>query len=619
MLRRFSTRSIVAALAATAIVASATLLNDGSKPALLPPLVTAVPQPPTREEHLAKLASTKFDVLVIGGGATGTGTALDAQTRGLTTALLERTDFAAETLSKLTKMAHGGVRYLEKAVFQLSKAQLDLVVEALHERAHFIKAAPHLATVLPIIIPVYKYWQVPYFYAGTVMYDIFAGRQNLRRLYLLSKSATIAQAPMLDAGDLKALVVYHDGTFNDARMNASLALTAVEKGATILNYTEVKQLLKEDGKVVGVIAEDRETGKQYTVRATAVVNATGPFSDKILEMDNDPEGKPAAVEQAPKMVVPLSGVHVVFPEYFAPKNGFGLLDPATADGRVMFFLPWQGKCLAGTTDTPLSKVESNPKPTEEEIMDIIGEMQHYVKFPVHREDVLSAWSGIRPLVRDPSKVDPNEKAGSTQGIVRSHLVYETASGLTTISGGKWTTYREMAEDTVNHVVKKFDFGKPVKPCQTNDVILVGGENFEATLAPRVSQAYKVPIDLAEHLAANYGTRAPVLCEIYAQSEVNKLPVPLAGAHLSGAGVEATHAAFAHPFTVAELKYSMAHEYARTPVDFLARRTRLAFLDAKEALKSVDGVVQVMGDELGWSGAVRDQKRQEAVEFIERMV
>ena len=248
---------------------------------------------PTRQDLLSKLSKTnQFDVLIIGGGATGTGSALDAATRGLNVALVEMNDFASGTSSKSTKMAHGGVRYLEKAFWELSKAQLDLVVEALNERAHMLYTAPHLCKILPIMIPVYNYWQAPYFYVGCKMYDLFAGSQNLKSSYMLTASRAAEVAPMLDASKLKAGLVYHDGSFNDSRMNATLAVTAVEKGATVLNYMEVKQLIKNEqtGKVEGAVAQDRETGETFRIKAKVVVNATGPFSDRILQMDEDSKG-----------------------------------------------------------------------------------------------------------------------------------------------------------------------------------------------------------------------------------------------------------------------------------------------------------------------------------------
>lgn len=570
----------------------------------LPPLIQSRPTPPTRDELLKKLETTpSFDVLIIGGGATGTGSAVDAATRGLNVALVERNDFASGTSSKSTKMAHGGVRYLEKAFWQLSKAQLDLVIEALNERNNMIKTAPHLVTILPILIPVYTYWQVPYFYVGTKMYDLFAGRQNLRSSFLMGPSKTLAVAPQLDGKNLKAGLVYHDGSFNDSRLNSTLAVTAIENGATVLNYVDVTQLLKKDGKVVGALARDRETGKEYKINAKSVVNATGPYADVILDMDKDPQGFAPKEVQKPKMVVPSAGVHIVLPDYYCPKE-LGILDANTSDGRVMFFLPWQGKVLAGTTDVPLDKIPENPTPTEADIQDILQELQHYIKFPVRREDVLSAWSGIRPLVKDPRAKD----SGSTQNLVRSHLLFTSDTGLVTISGGKWTTYREMAEETINEVVKNLQL--PVKKSVTKNLILAGGENYDTTLAPRLAQKYGITAPLAEHLAANYGTRAPLILEIYKQDKSNQLPVGLAASTDN-----ISYEQFQHPFSVAELKYCIKYEYIRTPVDFLARRTRLAFLDSKAAAQSIDGVVKVLGDELNWDSSKRSEETQKASEFI----
>lgn len=570
----------------------------------LPPLIQSRPTPPTRDELLKKLETTpSFDVLIIGGGATGTGSAVDAATRGLNVALVERNDFASGTSSKSTKMAHGGVRYLEKAFWQLSKAQLDLVIEALNERNNMIKTAPHLVTILPILIPVYTYWQVPYFYVGTKMYDLFAGRQNLRSSFLMGPSKTLAVAPQLDGKNLKAGLVYHDGSFNDSRLNSTLAVTAIENGATVLNYVDVTQLLKKDGKVVGALARDRETGKEYKINAKSVVNATGPYADVILDMDKDPQGFAPKEVQKPKMVVPSAGVHIVLPDYYCPKE-LGILDANTSDGRVMFFLPWQGKVLAGTTDVPLDKIPENPTPTEADIQDILQELQHYIKFPVRREDVLSAWSGIRPLVKDPRAKD----SGSTQNLVRSHLLFTSDTGLVTISGGKWTTYREMAEETINEVVRNLQL--PVKKSVTKNLILAGGENYDTTLAPRLAQKYGITAPLAEHLAANYGTRAPLILEIYKQDKSNQLPVGLAASTDN-----ISYEQFQHPFSVAELKYCIKYEYIRTPVDFLARRTRLAFLDSKAAAQSIDGVVKVLGDELNWDSSKRSEETQKASEFI----
>lgn len=632
MARLLQSKLAKSAMALTAAVGGTVIYLDFIRPpkhsqlqTSYQPLRKELPLPPTRESLLKDL-DEKFDVLVVGGGATGTGVAVDAATRGMKVCLLERTDFAAGTSSKSTKMAHGGVRYLEKAIFQLSKDQLDLVIEALNERGNMLRTAPHLCSVLPILIPVYKWWQVPYFFIGCKMYDWFAGHQNLRSSTIFSRETTAAVAPMIDDSNLKAACVYHDGSFNDARMNATLAVTAVNNGATVLNYMDVKQLLKENGKVVGVRAVDKETGEEYKIRSTSTVNATGPFADSLLQMDEHPNGLPPATPQRPKMVVPSSGVHVVLPEYYCPRD-MGLLDPATSDGRVMFFLPWQGKVLAGTTDTPLKTVPENPIPTEEEIQDILREMQKYILFPVKRSDVLSAWSGIRPLVRDPATVKDGEVA-STQGLVRSHLITKSPSDLVTISGGKWTTYREMAQETVDTLLKNFDFdgrNKIFKPCQTNDIILAGGEDYTRNYSARLIHEYHIPLKLAKHLSHNYGSRAPLILELYQESDYNKLPITLAAQRLftpsdTTASVEnqLSYQSFDEPFTIAELKYSLKYEYIRTPIDFLARRTRLAFLNAREALSAVDGVVELMRKELNWDNATAERMTAEAISYIGTM-
>lgn len=582
---------------------------------------------PTRKDLLSKLSKTdQFDVLVIGGGATGTGCALDASTRGLNVALVEMNDFASGTSSKSTKMAHGGVRYLEKAFFELSKAQLDLVVEALNERGHMLNTAPHLCKILPILIPVYSYWQIPYFYVGCKMYDLFAGSQNLKSSYLLTKRQAADIAPMLDSTVLKAGLVYHDGSFNDSRMNAALAITAIENGATVLNYMEVNQLIKDKttGKVEGALVTDRETGEQYTVRAKVTVNATGPYSDRLLQMDKNPDGLPDPVKQSPNatiatevavekpnMVVPSAGVHIVLPSFYCPRE-MGLLDVKTSDGRVMFFLPWQGKVLAGTTDIPMKQIPQNPTAAESDIQDILQELQHYIKFPVKREDVLSAWAGIRPLVLDPRKKAKNS-GGATQGLVRSHLCFTTDNGMVTIAGGKWTTYREMAEETINEVVKvgKFD----VKPCITKKLKLAGAENWTPNLQALLAQKYHLSGAMSKHLSENYGTRAPLICELFKEDERNQLPVTFGGRENVTVYGNVNFDSFRYPFTIGELLYSIDHEYTRTALDFLLRRTRFAFLDARQALDAVEGTVKIMGDKLGWDSSRRKDEIEKSKEYI----
>ncbi|CAI4945292.1 ANM_HP_G0033090.mRNA.1.CDS.1 [Saccharomyces cerevisiae] len=598
---------------------------------------TAAPPQVSRRDLLDRLAKThQFDVLIIGGGATGTGCALDAATRGLNVALVEKGDFASGTSSKSTKMIHGGVRYLEKAFWEFSKAQLDLVIEALNERKHLINTAPHLCTVLPILIPIYSTWQVPYIYMGCKFYDFFAGSQNLKKSYLLSKSATVEKAPMLTTDNLKASLVYHDGSFNDSRLNATLAITAVENGATVLNYVEVQKLIKDptSGKVIGAEARDVETNELVRINAKCVVNATGPYSDAILQMDRNPSGLPDSplndnskikstfnqiAVMDPKMVIPSIGVHIVLPSFYCPKD-MGLLDVRTSDGRVMFFLPWQGKVLAGTTDIPLKQVPENPMPTEADIQDILKELQHYIEFPVKREDVLSAWAGVRPLVRDPCTIPADGKKGSaTQGVVRSHFLFTSDNGLITIAGGKWTTYRQMAEETVDKVVEVGGFHN-LKPCHTRDIKLAGAEEWTQNYVALLAQNYHLSSKMSNYLVQNYGTRSSIICEFFKESMENKLPLSLADKennviYSSEENTLVNFDTFRYPFTIGELKYSMQYEYCRTPLDFLLRRTRFAFLDAKEALNAVHATVKVMGDEFNWSEKKRQWELEKTVNFI----
>ncbi|KAJ2766644.1 mitochondrial glycerol-3-phosphate dehydrogenase, partial [Coemansia nantahalensis] len=331
--------------------------------------------PPRREEMLNELkglnrdgSDTKtalereFDLLVIGGGATGAGCTLDAATRGLSVAMVERDDFASGTSSKSTKLVHGGVRYLQKAIMGLDYEQWKMVREALHERKTFLTIAPYLSNELPILLPVYTWWQLPYFWIGCKVYDLLAGKQGITGSYALGRTKTLENFPMLRAENLVGSMVYFDGQHNDARMNAALAVTAAAHGAVVANHVEVTSLIKEKDPetgretVRGAMLRDNESGDEWAVRAKGVVNATGPFSDAILKMDEP---------GMPDIVAPSSGVHLVLPSYFSPKN-MGMLDPATTDGRVVFFLPWEGAVVAGTTDT-LCSVEADPKPSEKEI------------------------------------------------------------------------------------------------------------------------------------------------------------------------------------------------------------------------------------------------------------
>jgi len=600
------------------------------KGVIIPPRFPSVK---TRAEQIADLkrnATTSsssssspenvYDLLVIGGGATGTGIALDAATRGLKVALVERDDFSSGTSSKSTKLVHGGVRYLEKAVWNLDYSQYKLVKEALRERKSFLYTAPHLSSWLPIMLPLQKWWQAPYFWAGTKFYDFLAGSEGIESSYFLNRSKALGAFPMLKKENLFGALVYYDGQHNDSRMNISLAMTASLYGATVVNHLEVTSLEKDaNGKLCGARVRDLipklngngGDGDEFVVRAKGVINATGPFADAILQMD-EPEKR--------ELVAPSLGVHVVLPGYLSPQN-MGLIDPSTSDGRVIFFLPWQGNTIAGTTDAPC-KITKNPIAGEEDINWILNEIRGYLTpdINIQRSDILAAWSGIRPLVRD-----PNSK--NTESLVRNHLVTVSASGLLTCAGGKWTTYRQMAEDAVDKAIEVFKL-KPNRvasapnisgvngfndaaildgSCQTDKIRLIGAHGYSKTLFINLIQHFGLDTDVAKHLAQSYGDRAWDVAAL-ASPSAEKIHYPLRGQRLSPQ----------HPFIDGEVRYAVRSEYAQTAVDFLARRTRLSFLNAQAALEALPTVIDLMGEELRWSTARKELEWTETVQFLASM-
>lgn len=547
-------------------------------------------EPPSREAQLMTLQNTsEFDILVIGGGATGCGCALDAVTRGLKTALVERNDFASGTSSRSTKLIHGGVRYLQKAITNLDVEQYRMVKEALHERANLLEIAPHLSAPLPIMLPLYKWWQLPYYWVGIKMYDLVAGSHCLKSSYVLSKSRALEHFPMLQKDKLVGAIVYYDGQHNDARMNLAIALTAARYGAATANYMEVVSLLKktdpETGKelVSGARCKDVLTGHEFNVRAKCVINATGPFTDSVRKMDD---------EDVVPICQPSAGVHIVMPGYYSPEN-MGLLDPATSDGRVIFFLPWEKMTIAGTTDSP-TDVTHHPIPSEDDINFILNEVRNYLScdVEVRRGDVLAAWSGIRPLVTDP-------KSANTQSISRNHVVEVSDSGLITIAGGKWTTYRSMAEDTVNKAVQLHNLN--AGPSRTVGLFLQGGQDWSPTLYIRLVQDYGLESEVAQHLAKTYGDKA---FDVAKMASVTGKRWPVVGVRLVSE----------FPYIEAEVKYGIK-EYACTAVDMISRRTRLAFLNVQAAEEALPKIVDIMGRELNWSELRKQEELETATRFL----
>ncbi|XP_060516807.1 glycerol-3-phosphate dehydrogenase, mitochondrial isoform X2 [Cylas formicarius] len=547
---------------------------------------------PNRDEQIKSLETEEFDVVVVGGGATGAGCALDACTRGLKTALIEADDFASGTSSRSTKLIHGGVRYLQKAIMQLDYEQYRMVKEALHERAAMLHQAPHLAHPLPIMLPVYQWWQVPYYWFGIKMYDVVAGSKTLKSSYFLSKKNALELFPMLRGDKLVGGIVYYDGQQDDARMNLAIALTAARLGATVVNHVKVVNLIKEkkDGAEIisGVKVYDEMSGKTWSVPARCVINATGPFTDSIRKMDK-PEIK--------SICSPSSGVHITLPGYYSPEQ-MGLLDPSTSDGRVIFFLPWQKHTIAGTTDLPC-EVTHNPRPTEDEILFILEEVKNYLNpdVEVRRGDVLSAWSGIRPLVSDPNKPD-------TQSLARNHIVHVSESKLVTIAGGKWTTYRSMAEETIDAAIKSCNLENRCShvTSQTDGLLLEGAHEWTPTMYIRLVQDFGLECEVAQHLAKSYGDRAFAVAKM---ANLTGKRWPIIGKKI--------HPEF--PYIDAEVRYGV-REYAMTAIDMIARRVRLAFLNVQAAQEALPDIVNIMGEELGWSEAEKEKQTKLASEFLQ---
>ncbi|XP_057380881.1 glycerol-3-phosphate dehydrogenase, mitochondrial-like isoform X1 [Daphnia carinata] len=544
---------------------------------------------PTRSEQLKALEDEVYDVLVIGGGATGAGCALDSVSRGLKTALVELDDFSSGTSSRSTKLLHGGVRYLQKAIFNLDIEQYKMVKEALHERANLLEIAPHLSYPLPIMLPVYTWWQIPYYWSGIKMYDLVAGTKCIKSSYVLSKEKAIELFPMLRKDKLCGAIVYYDGQHNDARMNIAIALTAARLGATVANHVKVLSLTKNKDsegqeKISGAHVRDEITGKEWDVRAKCVINATGPFTDSIREMDQ---------QTVNKICAPSAGVHIVLPDYYSPAS-MGLLDPSTSDGRVIFFLPWQGLTIAGTTDTPC-EVTHHPSPTEDDIEFILGEIRSYLSpdIEVRRGDVLSAWSGIRPLVSDPNK--PN-----SQSLVRNHIVHVSDSGLVTIAGGKWTTYRSMAMETLDAAVKKCNL-PALRESATDGLLLEGAHGWTPTMFIRLVQDFGLESEVAKHLSETYGDRAFSVAKLAALTGKRW---PIVGKRL--------HEEF--PYIDAEVRYAV-REYACTAIDVIARRLRLAFLNVQAAEEALPSIISIMAEELKWSDAEQKRQYAEAVKFL----
>ena len=507
-----------------------------------------------RDEMLSQVVTRDrpWDVIVVGGGATGVGVAIDAASRGYEVLLLEQSDFGKGTSSRSTKLVHGGVRYLEQG-------NVALVMEALRERGLLRQNAPHLVSDLAFVVPNYEWWEAPFYGIGLKVYNALAGKYGFGSSEVLSREETLARLPTIRTEGLRGGVVYFDGQFDDARLLVNMAATACEQGGALLNYAPVTALLRgDDGFVDGVRGRDLESGREFEARARIVVNAAGPFCDAVRRLA-DPDAAP--------MISPSQGIHLVFEGDFL-RSKSAIMVPHTPDGRVMFAIPWHGHTVVGTTDTAIETPVLEPKPQEDEIEFILETAARYLHKPPTRKDVLSVFVGIRPLVR-------SSNATSTAALSRDHTIHIDPSGLLTVTGGKWTTYRNMAEDCVNQAAELA--GLPERRSPTKHLNIHGfhrhAEKFGAL--------------------AVYGSDAPAIQELMHAQQA--LAAPL-------------HPSL--PYTGAEVVWATRAEMARAVEDVLARRTRALFLNARAAIASAPRVAELMAGELrrdrAWAeGQVRE--------------
>lgn len=512
----------------------------------------------------------EWDMIIVGGGATGVGVAIDAASRGYDVLLLEQSDFGKGTSSRSTKLAHGGVRYLEQG-------NIGLVMEALKERGLLLQNAPHVVHDLAFVVPNYDWWEAPFYGLGLKLYQLLAGKYGFGGSRIISREETLEHLPTLKTEGLRGGAIYYDGQFDDARLLIHMVITAFEQGATLLNYVEVTGLSKDaEGFVDGVTGRDAETGNEFRATAKVVVNATGAFSDLL---------RVKAEASATPMIAPSQGIHLVFDASFLQGRS-AIMVPHTSDGRVLFAIPWHGHTLVGTTDTPIASATLEPVAMEEEVDFILATAAQYLTKAPTRGDGLSVFAGIRPLVRArgvPSGASNVVLSGvfNSAALSRDHVIQIDGSGLVTVCGGKWTTYRHMAEDCVEQAATFAQL--PERPCVTQHLRIHGsgfgfrgGENDDAQKEPGALSVY--------------GSDAKEIRKLIAAEP--SLGEPL-NARL--------------PYVKAEVIWATRSEMARTVEDVLARRTRALFLNARAAVAMAPGVAELMASEMGWNDVTREKQ------------
>ncbi len=488
----------------------------------------------------ARERSQPWDLIIVGGGATGAGIAVDAATRGYAVLLLEQHDFGKGTSSRSTKLVHGGVRYLEQG-------NISLVMEALKERGRLRQNAPHLVHELACIVPRYAWWEGPFYGIGLKVYELLAGKYGFGKSHSISKEETLAQLPNVNPDGLTGGIVYYDGQFDDTRLLINLIATAADHGATLLNYAKVTALTKGGDNIVnGVQWQDLESGEIFRTRAKVVVNAAGAFTDSVRQL---------AEPNVEQMIAPSQGAHLVLDRSFLPgKNA--ILVPHTKDGRVMFAIPWHGHTLVGTTDTPIQEPSLEPVALDSEIDFMLETAKLYLEKKPSRADIKSVFAGIRPLVKSGGR-------GKTAALSRDHVIHIDESGLLSITGGKWTTYRQMAQDCVDQAATLANL--PDSPCRTQS-LRIHGSNADAAAPSALSF---------------YGADAPAIRKLIAENSTLGQPLDSQW-----------------PYVAAEVVWAARMEMARTVEDVLARRTRALFLNAQAAIRMAPKVAEILAQELG---------------------
>ena len=519
-----------------------------------------------------------YDMVIIGGGATGSGIALDASSRDYKVLLIDKDDFASGSSSKSSKLIHGGVRYLEKAIKHFDKSQYNLVKEALSERTIFLKNAPHLAKTLKLDTPIYKWLDIVYIYTGLLIYKLISGSKKIKDNEYINKTVLSLTQPSIKKENLKGAISFHDGKFIDSRMVIALLQTAEYYGLRARNYNEAKSFIYDKNqKVSGLKIYDKLENKTYTVKSKCVINASGANVDNIRKIDDN---------SSDEIMDLSSGIHLVIDKKVIPYYE-GLLIPKTSDGRVIFILPYLDHCLIGTTDNKVDYTTAK-KASEEEINYLIEHVNEYFDIKIQQKDILSSWSGIRPLLKQ--SVNKN-----TQDLVREHQIQKSKNALISIAGGKWTTYRKMAEELVDFTIENKYLSKNVK-CKTKKLKVIGSQ-MNAKVVISLLDSYDLSKETKKSLISFYGDRAIAIANISKMKNYYEL----------------IHKDL--PFIHAEIVYAISNEYVKKPIDFLARRISLCFINKEKSLLCVDNICNIMANILLWNKDKTEELKLETKEFI----